>query len=802
MQEMPEDLGLLYRAMMTSATDAIVVIDHNGIILHFSSSAEVLFNCKANECIGKSVNMLMPEPFRTEYVSYLNNHQKTGNASIIGRGRDVIGLKSDGTEFPMHLSACPARIKQSLYYIGIYHDLSDYSKKLSEKLQIESLHNALFDAAVDGIITINKTGIIDSFNKAAERLFGYMKEEVIGQNIKVLMPSPYREAHDGYLHNYAMGGTAQIIGIGRDVSGLKKNGDIFPMRLSVGKALTEDGDFYIGVCHDLTSYQDALLQLATAEQRYKSIVECQGQIICRLDSNYNITFANQTFQTVFNCNEDEMLGLKLINFIPDDKIEMQQVLLEVANSEAMQQTHFKSVMLRKGSKFNIEWWFTRVQDNTGSTEIQGFGIDISEKEEAIRQATFLKNHDALTGLLNIDAFTQSFDNWTTAEHYAIFYLDYNHLNLINNRFGFNIGDKILVETAKRLKIALPQPALLCRPGADEFIVAVEIATSTAAKQLAQSILDSLKQPYFIGEHKIKVNAKIGIALFPDDAVDIGTVIRQAESALPKAKQSQNNVAFYDLDFHSSLQRRLDVEQRLGVALDENLLQVFLQPKVDLLSNQTIGYEALLRWQDPILGSVSPIEFIKIAEEMSLAIQVDRYVLKTVFQTIRRSIDQDIRLLPIAVNITSCHFGDAALIDYIFTLSNKLDVPLELLDLEVTESVLLEMSPQVEKNLQWLRQSGIKISIDDFGTGYSSLSYIRKLAVDTLKIDKSFIDEITDETGQKLVAAVIAIAQAVNLDVIAEGVETKQQLDILSKLGCKKGQGYYFARPKFIDDVLF
>lgn len=202
-----------------------------------------------------------------------------------------------------------------------------------------------------------------------------------------------------------------------------------------------------------------------------------------------------------------------------------------------------------------------------------------------------------------------------------------------------------------------------------------------------------------------------------------------------------------------------------------------------------------------MGPVSPVEFIRVAEEMSLAKEIDRYVLKTVFMSIRRSLDNHKSVLPIAVNITSSHFNDVSLTDYILALSDELQVPLNYLDLEVTEGVLLEMNQNVENNLQALRARHVKVSIDDFGTGYSSLSYIRKLTVDALKIDKSFVDDVEDEVGQQLVAAVISIANAVHLDVIAEGVETEEQRQILIKLGCRIGQGYLFAKPHYICDVL-
>lgn len=582
---------------------------------------------------------------------------------------------------------------------------------------------------------------------------------------------------------------------------MRKDGSIFPMRLSVGKAENSLEEMYIGVCHDLTDYQNALIELAKAEQRYKSIVECQGQIICRLDQDFKLTFANRSFQRIFQCLEQEILGMHFINFIPGDKREMQQVLQEVVLGEIDTQIHFKTLMLRKTGRFNIEWWFSKVLTEEGITEIQGFGIDVSEKEEAIRQATFLKNYDVLTGLLNLDAFTSAFATHPQNERYGIFYLDCNHFGLINNRYGFDLGDKMLVEAARRLKRCVKKPALLCRPGADEFIFAIAISDPNEATQLAECMIDCLTEPYQLAEHEIRVSGKIGIALYPDDGDDINQLIRKAESVLARAKQSPNAIACFDEHVNTALQRQLDVEQSLRIALEQSSLQVYLQPKVALATEEIIGYEALLRWHDAVLGQVSPLEFIKVAEAMGLATKIDRFVLTTVFNHLARCLQHNIRVQPIAVNITSTHFNELGLTETIFELHRQTRVPLSLLELEITEGVLLEMTAPVKENLSLLRHNGIKIAIDDFGTGYSSLSYVKQFTVDAIKIDKSFIDDLSTETGRQLLSAVIAIAKALKLSIVAEGVETAMQKDILLKMGCEMIQGYFYAKPLPINEVM-
>lgn len=656
------------------------------------------------------------------------------------------------------------------------------------------LFHTLMQTAGDGIIIIDDKGIILHFSRSAEQLFGYSTEECVNHNVSMLMPEPDRSSHDTYLQNYQATGQAKVIGIGRQVTGMRKSGETFPMRLNVSPAKIGDLTYYVGLCHDLSDFHAVLVQLTEAEQRYKSIVECPGQVLCRLDSDLRVTYANPSFLRTFPVNESNHSASYFKDYVSAD---FQPMLADVLATPSTKPKHYRFKVQSLSKTLHFDWWFTKVIKSDGTFEIQLLGIDATDKEEAISEADFLKKYDQLTKLLNINTFEALLSNSYQAKRYAIFYTDCNHFGLINHRFGFDIGNMMLLEAADRLQHCISKPALYCRPGSDEFIVAVEVEHESEVSDIAKRLLTSLSKPYFIDQTEIRVSGKIGVAIYPDSSASAKDTIRQAESVLSVAKERESGFAFYDHALHFVLQRELDVEQRLRVALDEKLLQVHLQPKVNLCDRQTIGYEALLRWHDPVLGKVSPLEFIKVSEHMGIATLVDRYVLRKVFTALQRFMQRNMLVLPIAVNITSSHFESSALVDYIFQLSKDFEVPLHLIELEVTEGTLLDMSSQVNHNLSELRQRGVKIYIDDFGTGYSSLSYIRTLAVDAIKIDKSFIDDLMNDVGRKITASVIAIADAVNLAVVAEGVETDEQLEVLKKLGCNTAQGYLFSKPKHI-----
>lgn len=795
MQHVLEDLNSLYKEFIDAAADAIIVIDQAGIIRHFSHSAQQLFGYDSVEVLGLNVSTLMPDPHSKNHDDYLSNYLATGQAKIIGQGRDVYGVKKDKSLFPMHLSVGTTVIKDQRYFVGICHDLSVYRKTLAEKLQLESLQTALFDAAVDGIITIDQQGLITSFNSAAESLFGYQRQEVLNKNVSMLMPEPFARAHDSYLQRYISGQPAQIIGKGRDVPGKRKDGSIFPMHLSVGKAQTEGGALFIGLCHDLTEYQNALLDLAKAEQRYKSIVDCEGQLLCRLDQHLKITFVNQAFVDVFECKYTELIGLDFINLFRGSKHGTVDRLQRLFIGDSLTRIHFQTVMERKSGPFEMEWWFTKISpQESGLHEIQGFGVDVSLREQALREIEYLKFHDSLTGLLNMEGLIRAFEQTHTPSRKAVLYFDCNHFNLFNTRFGYEAGDQMLIEASQRFKDSFDIPTLRCRPGSDSFIALIECKDKADAIRYALQIIEQLEQPYLIGTENLRPSVKVGISIYPDDSSDLPTLLQMAESVLPQAFLSRPHICFFDRQYQQVMSRQLDIEQGLKSALQQGALQIFVQSKVSLKTRQVIAYEALLRWQDTFLGPISPAEFVPIAERMNLGQELDLYVLRHVFQLLNKQMKRNNDVVPIAVNITSSHFSAPSLVSAIEGLAKDYDVPLWLLQLEVTETVLLEMTEQVRDNIYCLQNLGVIIAIDDFGTGYSSLSYLRHLQLDQLKIDKSFIDSITDPSGMEIVRAVIWIARACGMHVIAEGVETEQQANILEQLGCDTGQGYLFAKP--------
>lgn len=798
-------LSQLQDAIVHCAVDAIIVIDQQGLICFFSPSAEKLFGYAAAECLGQNVRMLMPEPFHSEHDSYLANYVKHGRAAkIIGLGRDVKGKRKDNSIFPMHLSVGEAKAGKKRYFVGICHDLTAYQASVAAHSNLLSMQNALLEAAVDGIISIDEWGIVQSFNRGAELLFGYNKQEVIGNNVNMLMTAAHAGQHDSYLKNYKNGAKAKIIGIGRDVQARRKDGSVFPMHLSVGESHTAQGRLFVGVCHDLSEFKAVLQRLISAEQRYRDIVQNQKEFICRLSKNSRLTFVNNAFCRQLNQQLFQMLGISILEFIHADERQSVETLL--AQLRQAGEGHTISLSVRMLGTNNavhwVDWTFSSLAGSAESAdELQGVGIDITEQVKAKNHAKFLTNFDALTGLLNKEGLLEHFSRRADkGQTLAVLFIDCHRFRLINEKYGYEFGDLMLIEAAHRLQSLLPQEALACRPGADDFIVLLPLPNRHDLLPFVYKLIENCTEPYWLAQEKISPSICIGTSVYPDDSADLAVLIQQAESAMFDAKQQGLPLRLYHADIHNDLTRRLEIEQGLRRALDQDLLTVVLQPKYQLGSQQLSGYEGLVRWHDAQLGTVAPDVFVAIAEAVNLGKKLDCWVLKTVLRQVKVWRDAGLQPKPVAVNITAKHFSDPALYEFIQHKLNLLALPADCLQLEITEGVAMDNSPTILDNLTACRHAGIKIAIDDFGTGYSSLSYLTSLPIDYIKIDKIFVQQLDKGHNLSLVKAMLAMAQAIKVVAIAEGIETAEQQMLLTELGCEFGQGYFYAKPTSFSDI--
>ncbi|MCF6781412.1 bifunctional diguanylate cyclase/phosphodiesterase [Stutzerimonas stutzeri] len=428
-------------------------------------------------------------------------------------------------------------------------------------------------------------------------------------------------------------------------------------------------------------------------------------------------------------------------------------------------------------------------------------VEKAERDAAEKKAQYLSSYDSLTGLPKPELLQERtrqalMDARGQQASVAVLYVDFDHFKMVNDSFGHAFGDRLLCRASERLQQLLPESAMLARAGGDEFLVLLtELTDAGATSAVVQALLKELSEPFVLDWQSIVVPVSIGVALGPNDGQDFPTLLRNAEMAMYKAKQGgRKSCCYYDSELDAEMRGRLYLVNGLRLALSRNELLLHYQPQVDIATGRLLGVEALVRWQHPQWGLVLPGRFIPAAEENGLIVEIGSWVLFEACSQAASWRAQGMMIPRVAVNVAAAQLHDGSLERVVQDALAKTGLPASALELELTESSLLENDAEVVLMLNRLKALGIQLSIDDFGTGYSCLAYLRQLAVDTLKIDRSFVQGIDTEDGHAIVATIIQMADSLGLSTLAEGVEDQAIANELLRLGCRQAQGYLYARP--------
>ena len=564
---------------------------------------------------------------------------------------------------------------------------------------------------------------------------------------------------------------------------------------------------YLLLERGLALIEDAQQALRLRDRAIESSVNAILITDCR-QPDQPIVYVNPAFERITGYTRKESIG-RNPRFLhgPDvDQPELEAVRLAVKEQRECQ------VLLRNYRKDGTMFWnelaVAPVKDDIGEvTHYVGVQNDISEmrryQDELARQSNF----DSLTGLANRNLLADRVRvALARADRYsngiAIAVIDLDHFKLVNDSLGHVVGDQLLKLVAERLKSCMRAVDTVARIGGDEFVlVLVDQGSEQVVSSEVYRIVETFGKPYVVGDQELFVTGSVGVAFSPRDGVEIGPLLKNAESAMYRAKESgRNNLQFYTEAMNAIVSERLALTNKLRRAVERNELFLHYQPLVDVQSNQFFGTEALVRWRHPELGIVSPAKFIPLAEETGMIVAIGEWVLRTACMQNKAWQDAGLPRIAVAVNISARQFREKGLVQTIERILEESGLDSRYLELEVTEGVIMHDIEQVIAILQQIKSLGVKLSIDDFGTGYSSLSYLKRFPVDRLKIDQSFVRDITSDPDDAAIAqAVINLGHSLDLKVIAEGVETQEQLDFLRDHGCDEKQGYLISRPVPAED---
>jgi diguanylate cyclase (GGDEF)-like protein/PAS domain S-box-containing protein len=663
----------------------------------------------------------------------------------------------------------------------------------------ESYLRAIFNATPDAMLISDEQGIITMVNQQAERLLGYPIDELVGLSIEVLVPGRYRTNHQGLRAQFASAAVARPMGAGRTVQAQRKDGSFFDADISVSPIKTNQGLFFASALRDVT-----LRKQADAHLRIAAIAFESNEPMVITDANNIILQVNQAFTKSTGYTKEEAVGRK-INLLKSGR-----------HGEAFYKAMWETIERtgtwqgeiwdrRKNGEIYPKWLIISVVkgDDGTVTHYVGTHIDITERKAAEEQIKQLAFYDPLTQLPNRRLLQERLKHGIDVERrdgkqLALLMLDLDRFKSVNDSMGHLAGDELLQQVAERITNRLREVDMVARLGGDEFIVLLEdIAHPEDAARVAEDIIADLSKPFCMDQGEdIQISASIGISLYPQHGGSPQLLMDHADAALYQAKDAGRGCfAYFSEDLTIAARERIALELRLRKAIEQQDLRVFYQPQVDIASGRIVGAEALVRWADPVDGLIPPIRFIPIAEETGLILAIGEWVLRETCRQGRQWLDAGLPPLNLAVNVSPHQFRRSDICSLVATVLSETGFPAHQLELEITESGLMENQGNATEILNSLRDQGIRLAIDDFGTGYSSLAYLKHFPLDLLKIDKSFIDDIPHlEDDMEIASSIIAMGHILGFKVLAEGVETPEQLAFLQEKGCDMYQGYIQSRP--------
>lgn len=558
-----------------------------------------------------------------------------------------------------------------------------------------------------------------------------------------------------------------------------------------------------GIVQDITERKRSEESLAEAERRYRSIFENAIEGIFQSTPDAGYVTVNPALARMYGYDSPEQL-IALLRDID------RQLYVEPGR-----RTRFMAALARDGSVTNFEsqvyrrdgsvMWISEnareVRDAEGQLIMyEGTVEAITERKLHDAAMRYQATHDALTGLPNRLLLQERLQQALDAARelggqVAVAFIDLDQFKLINDSLGHHTGDALLRTMAQRLRACLREDGVVARQSGDEFVVLLSRTHRGAIAYLAGLILDAISQPCMIGGRELRVTCSIGISLFPGDGEDAAELLRNADMAMYRAKEAgRNNMQYYSAEMQDGVAGRLELLTRLRQAMERDEFRLHYQPKFDLRSDRITGAEALLRWESP-QGMVMPDTFIPLAEETGLILGIGQWVLRSACRQNRAWLDVGMTPLPVSVNLSRRQIAHGDIAAEVSAVLAETGLPPELLELEVTESMVLPDAEHATAVMQRLRALGVRLSMDDFGTGYSSLSQLKRFPVQSLKIDRSFLREVTtDAESAAIVKAIISLGHNLDLRVLAEGVETAEQKAFLHDNGCDELQGFFLARP--------
>ena len=691
-----------------------------------------------------------------------------------------------------------------------------------QKTQLTVLDETVTLAPV-AMLAIDAGGCIVMANLKACELIGLDKNLVLGCNINSFVPESMRESHALMIERYFRDPKSRLMRGGIELQLVNADGKLVPVEISISGMRTRDEVRVLASIVDISQSKQAERALIQAHQLTQSIIDNSPFSIVATDMNGVITAVSPALERMLHYDKDELIQQRSVLMFHDQE-ELARCALALSDDLGfdVQQNFDVLVMHARNNVVQGQEWTYRRKDGkpipvnvTATTlrahddSITGFllvAYDISAQKRATEYIQYVAHHDELTGLPNRTLMRDRIENALrrvrrTKSKMGILVLDLDHFKRINDSLGHVVGDELLKTVALRLVSAVRDSDTVCRMGGDEFVVILpDVHTRQDVEKVCLKILDLVAQPIQVGLNTLNVTPSIGLSMAPDDGESEEDLLKHADIAMYRAKHTgRNGYYVFSKEMAKANHDEMMIEQALHQAFLKNCLQLYYQPQVDINTRKVTGFEALIRWIDPVHGAISPDRFIPMAETTGYIFSLGEWVLNRACQDMRRLREQYGLNFRVSVNVSPRQLEQPGFVETVRQALNSGGLPPQALELEITEGVLVAESGLVLTILNELHEMGVLLVIDDFGTGFCSLAYLAQYPIDVIKIDRCFID-VDQKSSRAIVGAITTIAEGLGLEVVAEGVETQDQIELVRDRGCSVVQGFYFYEAMSLDDL--
>ncbi|QYO65227.1 PAS domain S-box protein [Leptolyngbya sp. 7M] len=788
-----------FRNLFENASDVIYVHDFTGKYISLNKAAETVFGYSREEALNLDISKVVV-PEHLELAREKMTAKLKGEAAQTAYELDCI--KKDGSRITLEINSTVIyKDGQPVAVQGIARDITE--RKHAEEIirESENRYRDLFENANDLIYTHDLKGNFTSLNRAGERITGYTREEALRMNIfQVVAPDSINAARQMTLQKLRDNNPTTY-----EISIIARDGREVLLELSTRLIFEKGVPVGVqGIGRDITERRRASEALKDSEQRYRQLGEGISHQVWTADRSGNLDYVNAKMLEYFKKPSDQLVGTGWQRFIhPDD---LEECIRRWQNSIASGDFFESEFRLRRHD--GVYRWF-QARANAGRDDLgkiskwYGTNTDIDEQRKSEAMLNYYAKHDTLTELPNRVEFMEhlqaAIDRATDfpEARFAVLFLDLDRFKVVNDSLGHVVGDKLLKEIAERLITHVRPGDVVARLGGDEFTILLNRTGGIEeVKQVAERLQQHLSRPFNIDGFEVFTTASIGIILSDEIMREPEDFLRDADAAMYRAKESgKARYEIFDREMHVRNMNLLQLETDLRHAVEDKQFELWYQPIVDLETGEINEFEALVRWRHPRLGLICPSEFINIAEETGLIVQMGNWVLEEACRQIKSWPHRNSTQISVSVNLSAKQLLHPTLISWIRSTLTKTKLDAGQLKIEVTESTVMEHHERSLIVMNELRSLGISLSSDDFGTGYSSLGYLQTFPFDRLKIDQSFIGKmIENERSEAIVKTIMLFGENLGIEVVAEGIENTKQLTMLRKLGCKLGQGHLFSKP--------